>query len=616
LIDAIGNLEHEPPYPFCPIRAYDSNARCEKRTTVSEFFAYTREMKWLEQTLAQQAQVIAHLHSQSDSQSDSQLNGADLALVCSDLELIAWNGQSEQRLLLRAVKKFSREGLDLLVFDANGEALRLPILSAPRTEIDAFFAALKPAIARARVAQPIAPKMVEAAPIASSEFKLELSPEPVQVPQVVSQAKTGVLEPEKEMSFDLGPLLAPASTPAPPVPTAIVEPAPTGEMVFDLGALIAPVIAPKPIPVPQPKVESVPVLEPEPAVVNPVIVDQTVADQAAQAWPEVFGSIAPPEPVQVASTPVQPVTEAKLQPMAEIRPVTVSESTPTSSPQQVQASVSSTPAASSSPMAEAEIIVPVGRGQANSESKKPEAFDPLLAAPKPKRELPPRVQAQDFGNGLFMHEKGFKYQLASIGERSLAMLVDSFLMGIVNRVLTAMTLSSVNAHVARLQEILILDASTTDPTKSAALTLERETLMRNVPGEMLQAILLSAFLTLIVTWLYYAFFESGPKQATPGKIVMKIGVTDLNIARVSFLQATRRFAWRIGPFYVLLMIALVTLGSQLYSGSGDAIAAAFSLMIWVAVAMLLLFGGLLAAAFTKRRQTAHDLLAQTLVVKA
>jgi uncharacterized RDD family membrane protein YckC len=121
---------------------------------------------------------------------------------------------------------------------------------------------------------------------------------------------------------------------------------------------------------------------------------------------------------------------------------------------------------------------------------------------------------------------------------------------------------------------------------------------------------------LIATWLYYALFESGPKQATPGKIVMKIGVTDLQIARVNFLQATRRFAWRIGPFYVTLMIAFVSAGSQLFSGSSGAVAAAFSLMIWVVISSLLLFGGLLTAAFTKRRQTAHDLLAKTLVVKA
>jgi uncharacterized RDD family membrane protein YckC len=566
-------------------------------------------MKWLEQTLTQQVSVIAQLRSHSDSQSgNEQSDSTELALVCTDLELIAWNGQTEQRLPLREIKKFSREGLELLVFNANGEVLRLPILSAPRAEIDTFFVALKPAIARARTL-PVPVKILEPASIAPSEFKLELSPETtpvspqVQIPAVIAQAKNVVLEPEKEFSFDPGPLMVPASTPAiQAAPTSISEPAPQGEMVFELGALITPTVAPKPVLVPKPKVEPAPVLEPEPTVF-----DQAGVDQAAQAWPEVFGSIAPPEPVQVASRPVQAVTEAKPQPMAEIKPVEAPE--PTSSPQQLQA-------ASSSPVAVAEVVVPVGRGQVASKTKKAESFDPLLTAPKPKRELPPRVLAQDFGNGLFMHENGFKYQLASIGERFLAMLVDSFLMGILNRVLSAITLSSVNAHVARLQEILILDASTTDPTKSAALMLEREILIRNVPAEMLQAVLLSAFLTLIVTWLYYAFFESGPKQATPGKTLMKIGVTDLNIARVNFLQATRRFAWRIGPFYVTLMIAFVTAGSQLFSGTSGAVAAAFSLMIWVVISALLLFGGLLTAAFTKRRQTAHDLLAQTLVVKA
>jgi uncharacterized RDD family membrane protein YckC len=608
-------------------------------------------MKWLEQTLATQISVIAQLRIQSDSeqsdseqsdseqsdseqsdseqsdseQSDSEQSGSEqsdsteLALVCTDLELIAWNTQTEQRLALREVKKFSREGLELLVFDANGEALRLPILSAPRAEIDAFFAALKPAIARARTL-PVPVKVLEPALIAPSEFKLELSPETtpvspqVQIPAVLPQAKHVVLEAEKEFSFDLGPLMVPANAHA--APTAIAEPAPQGEMVFELGTLITPTVAPKPVPMPQPKIEPEPVLEPEPTVfdqagVDQAGVDQAGVDQAAQAWPEVFGSIAP-EPIQVASPPVQTVTEAISEPMAEIKPVIAPE--PISSPQQVQAPISSAPVASSSPVAE--VVIPVGRGQAASATKKPESFDPLFDDPKPKHELPPRVLAQDFGNGLFMHENGFKYQLASIGERFLAMLVDSFLMGILNRVLSTITLSAVNAHVARLQEILILDASTTDPTKSAALMLERETLMRNVPGEMLQAVLLSAFLTLIATWLYYAFFESGPKQATPGKIVMKIGVTDLNIAKISFLQATRRFAWRIGPFYVTLMIAFVTAGSQLFSGSSGAVAAAFSLMIWVVISSLLLFGGLLTAAFTKRRQTAHDLLAQTLVVKA
>ncbi len=622
LIHAIGNLEHEPPYLFCPVRAYKSSARCEKRTAVSEFLAYTRGMKWLEQTLANQVSVIAHLHSNSSSQSDS----TDLALVCSDLELIAWNGQTEQRLLLREVKKCSREGLDLLVFAASGEALRLPILSAPRAEIDAFFAALKPAIARARVAPPVAPKSVEPAPIVSSEFKLELSPEPVQVSQVVSQVKTVVLEPEKEMSFDLGPLMAPADTPATPAPRIIAEPAPQAEMVFDLGPLITPVSAPKPAPAPQPKIESAPVLEPKTeAKIEPVVepeIKPVFAEEAVQAWPEVFAeNIEPAPPVKPAAMQITSTTKQTVQPMAEIRQPPASEQPQPmperSSPQHSQQPVH-TPTASSSPspMVGAEVVTPVGRDQTMIESKKPEMFDPLIDAPKPKRELPPRVLAQDFGNGLFMHENGFKYQLATVGERFLAMLVDGVLLGILNRVIDAFAYGGIRGKLARLQELPLLEATTSDLTKSAAIMLELETLKRGLPGELLQAALASFVFNLLAAWLYYAFFEASEKQGTPGKNLMKIGVTDLSIARINFMQASRRFAWRFGPFLATITIAFVALAPKMFSGTSDMVSAGITFSIWMLVSILAFLAGLLTAGFTKRRQAVHDLLAQTLVVKA
>jgi uncharacterized RDD family membrane protein YckC len=563
-------------------------------------------MKWLEQTLATQASVIAHLHSQSGSQSDS----ADLALVCSDLELIAWNGQAEQRLALREVKKFSREGLELLVFNASGEALRLPILSAPRAEIDAFFAALKPAIARSRTL-PVAAKAVEPAPIAVSEFKLELSPEPaqaappVQPPQVVPQAKTVVLEPEKELSFDLGPLMAPASAPAAHVaPTAIAEPATTGEMVFDLGALIVPAVAPKPVPVPKPKVESAPILEPkiEP-ILEPKIepeIKAVFAEEAVQAWPEVFAEhIEPAPPVKTAAMQATSPTKQTVQPMPE-----------RSSPQQLQASVSSTPAASPT----AKVVTPVGRDQASIESKKSEMFDPLLDAPKPKREPPPR--AQDFGNGLFMHEQGFKYQLATIGERFVAALVDGVLLGIVSRIIDAMAYGGVRSHAARLENIMTQGPSVSDLAKGEAMLLELEKIKRNLPAEMFQSAIVAAFLTAIATWMYYAFFEAGEKQATPGKIVMKIGVVNTDISRISFMQASRRYAWRVVPLYATITIGFVSLYPQMYGGNGGALAAGITFGIYMIVGALAFIGCHLLAGFTKRRQAVHDLMSQTLVVKA
>jgi uncharacterized RDD family membrane protein YckC len=46
---------------------------------------------------------------------------------------------------------------------------------------------------------------------------------------------------------------------------------------------------------------------------------------------------------------------------------------------------------------------------------------------------------------------------------------------------------------------------------------------------------------LLITWLYYAYSESSTWQATVGKRVMNIYVTDLNGQRITFLNATGRY---------------------------------------------------------------------------
>ncbi len=83
---------------------------------------------------------------------------------------------------------------------------------------------------------------------------------------------------------------------------------------------------------------------------------------------------------------------------------------------------------------------------------------------------------------------------------------------------------------------------------------------------------------VLAHWLYFAVLESSDWQATVGKRAMKIVVTDERGRRLSFARATgRSFA-------------------RMLSG-------------------LFLFAGYLLAAFTARRQTLHDLLASTLVLK-
>ena len=81
-----------------------------------------------------------------------------------------------------------------------------------------------------------------------------------------------------------------------------------------------------------------------------------------------------------------------------------------------------------------------------------------------------------------------------------------------------------------------------------------------------------------LTWLYYSLMESSPKQATLGKMVLKLKVTDMDGRRISFGRATgRHFA-------------------KIISG-------------------LILLVGYMMAGWTEKKQALHDMIANTLVVK-
>ena len=86
------------------------------------------------------------------------------------------------------------------------------------------------------------------------------------------------------------------------------------------------------------------------------------------------------------------------------------------------------------------------------------------------------------------------------------------------------------------------------------------------------------FISLVTGWLYYAGFESSAYQATPGKQVMGIFVTDTEGYDITFSRATGRFFGRLLSGLILLI-------------------------------------GYFMAAFTERRQALHDIIAKTLVLK-
>ncbi|MEO7936116.1 MAG: RDD family protein [Dokdonella sp.] len=99
------------------------------------------------------------------------------------------------------------------------------------------------------------------------------------------------------------------------------------------------------------------------------------------------------------------------------------------------------------------------------------------------------------------------------------------------------------------------------------------------PGGMIVLFYFLAYIGAIVgSWLYFAKYESGVDQATPGKRIMGLKVTDANGERISFGRATGRFFGKI-------------------------------------VTGIIPFGiGWMMAGFTGRKQALHDMMASTCVV--
>ncbi len=90
---------------------------------------------------------------------------------------------------------------------------------------------------------------------------------------------------------------------------------------------------------------------------------------------------------------------------------------------------------------------------------------------------------------------------------------------------------------------------------------------------------LIVLVALLGSWLYYALFESSSWQATPGKKVLNIFVTDINGAPVSFGRATGRYFSK----YITQLIPLLI--------------------------------GFILAGLTERKQALHDMIASTLVLR-
>jgi uncharacterized RDD family membrane protein YckC len=92
-------------------------------------------------------------------------------------------------------------------------------------------------------------------------------------------------------------------------------------------------------------------------------------------------------------------------------------------------------------------------------------------------------------------------------------------------------------------------------------------------------ILMLVFVFIAATWLYYAWFESSERQATPGKMALGLMVTDMQGRRVTFARASGRFFAKIITGMIPLCI------------------------------------GYIMAGFTEKKQALHDMIASCLVLR-
>jgi uncharacterized RDD family membrane protein YckC len=90
---------------------------------------------------------------------------------------------------------------------------------------------------------------------------------------------------------------------------------------------------------------------------------------------------------------------------------------------------------------------------------------------------------------------------------------------------------------------------------------------------------------VIIQWLYFAYFESSEKQGTLGKQAMSLIVTDLNGERLTFGKASMRHFARTLPTIIPYIGGIFSLADYL------------------------------CQPFTEKKQTLHDMMAGTLVLK-
>jgi uncharacterized RDD family membrane protein YckC len=183
------------------------------------------------------------------------------------------------------------------------------------------------------------------------------------------------------------------------------------------------------------------------------------------------------------------------------------------------------------------------------------------AAALPVMSPPPAYDAAVYASpATVANSSGVLY--AGFWLRFVAFLIDGFLRGL--------------AFFILLVTLLVLSG--------AGSTLSRLDSGEDLPDQVMAALgitflLGSVGIVLLVSWLYFAFFESSSWQATPGKKLLNLYVTDTAGQPVSFVRAS-------GRYFAKIISSLIPFGI-----------------------------GYVLAGLTEKKQAIHDMLAGCLVLR-
>ncbi len=157
-------------------------------------------------------------------------------------------------------------------------------------------------------------------------------------------------------------------------------------------------------------------------------------------------------------------------------------------------------------------------------------------------------------------------EFAGFWRRVGACIIDSIILSVVSYILSYVIGLLLRGSINQTQ------------LTQAMMTQDPQVMLSAIAGPMMDMLIFTSLGSFILYWFYFAGFESSKLQATPGKSLLGIIVTDMDGDPVSFGTATGRC---LGKY----------------------------------ISALILYIGFLMVAWTKQKQGLHDKIAGTLVLR-